>query len=339
MIEPRQSLFKPSFSKIALHLMIIFLTSPGLYDSKALAQSPLISFDKIFDQFNGVAVWGSFSPSNWHQQDFSTRKFLGFDGAPFRYGFEFLVGPYPAKQTNPITDSLEKLLNRWEVTRYNDLSTMETLNHLAPTIDSLRRINERFEKYFRNPHPTPADLEPLAEQADSINNMMYIINDLKSRSRKGEGEKWKVEGGLGVDFSDSYRNISNSFNIRIPVRGYYVSAYLETPPIAGDNLSCYFGGTGGFYTINNGTLYQPDSTRHFGISDNALGLEIVGGFAQQIGSAEVLLEISYQYLAFDGLQYTNGTNLVLPSNAAPSRIDLSGFYITVGFQGAKKSGE
>jgi hypothetical protein len=302
------------------------------------SQSSLISFDKIFDQFNGVAVWGSVSPSTWHHRDFDARGVLGIPHVPFRYGFELLLGPYPEKKGNPIADSLKRLLSLREVTAYIKSFSMTSTDSLFSSLKKIDSLSDRFVKRkMRTRGSKCLGIEnPWPEGLDTLASLMYTIKLLESQNRNKQEGKWSVEGGLGVEFSDSYRG-QEPLDNRIPIRAYYLSGYLDAPYkfIGG---SWFLGLTGGFYAISNGTTYESDSSKHFALSGSTLGFEFVTGLAWKLGSSQVFMEASYQYLAFDGIQYMNGTALAqwFMASRWPSRIDLSGFHITLGIQAARK---
>lgn len=286
----------------------------------ARSQTPLVSFDKVFDQFNGIAVWGSISPATWHHRDVEARKFLGLPDVPLRYGFELLLGPYPAKESNRILDSLKHLRNSWIVSGYAH----------SPDAPSVKSFHARIG-LLPDSTSTADSLKP-ERRKDSLALLNYAIKLLETRDSIDEAKKVQFECGFGLDYSDSYRNISNSLDMRIPIRGYYLSAYVEPPLKILGEWSVYLGSVIGFYSISDGILFKADTSQN-SVGGSSIGLELIVGLSKRWGPIQLQMELGYQYLAFDGVQY-GGT--VLPSNSAPRRIDLSGVYITLALQGAKK---
>lgn len=313
----RRTFRSKTYSRRSVWVLLLLLCA-----TLARSQEPLVSFDKLFDQFNGIAIWGAVSPPKQRDQGFTTSKFLGSTRAPVRYGFELLLGPYPGKESNPLLDSLKNLRKAWMVAQYARSRDMATTISLDDRIDTLLFRPEWNAKALRT-----------EARNDSLSLLSYAIKSLEARDKLAEDGRWHFEGGFGIDFSNSYRRTTDSNDLRIPVRGPYLSAYI-LPPLEFWNISPYFGSVIGFYSISNGTLFKVDSTRtQLPVTASSLGFEATGGLSLKLGSAQLQLEVGYQYLVFEGVQYGDKCS---PGAFAPRSINLSAWYITFGIQGARK---
>jgi hypothetical protein len=253
-------------------------------------------FSTLFKEFDGVAVWASSGLSTQKNVEYGPKAGLN---AVWRYGFEILLGPYPAGPS-PSASVIKLTAFRDSIKRESVLKG--SLSHSDSL--QLRRVNEFLEQE-------------------------------KSKAEKAD-DKWSMEIGLGFDFSDSYRPRNDSMQIRIPVTSTFVSLYAE-PPGTIWGIHYYLGGKGGLYNITNGTAIR-NANNQFDLSTTAFSYELVpiGIYLTDREEKHFLfLELSYKHLAFESLRYKALNTGPLPLNA-PDRFDLSGIFLTFGVQLAKK---
>lgn len=145
------------------------------------------------------------------------------------------------------------------------------------------------------------------------------------------------EFGLGVNFADGYRTSIGDIDVRMPIRTIYIAAYLEFQkpcwlhPYVGSKIGTNFDLKG---TTLDATA-STDTSNLFELTGNTIPIEIlVGGWWEPAEGFNIIIEISHEYLAFDGIVYKELGTSILPAKR-PRRIDLSGWYLTFGFQLAK----
>lgn len=258
------------------------------------AHSQPSPLDVFTKEFNGIAVWTSLGFPQ--APGLETRETFKSNKLAWRYGFELFLGPFPAP-------SKKKLAGMLETARDSLL------------VDSLKYL----------------DSLPSGERRQ-LKNLQSAVQ-AQDESAKVERKKgWSVDVGVGLDFSDSYRPQADSLDIRIPVMAFYISAYVSLPEFW--NLPYYLGGTAGIYTISNGTAYT-NTLNQFEMSGSTFAFELIPlGISVPNNSRNAFfLELSYQYLAFDGVRYKGTGGLPL---GTPNRLDLSGWRVTFGVQLAKK---
>ena len=144
------------------------------------------------------------------------------------------------------------------------------------------------------------------------------------------------EFGLGVNFADGYRTNIGDLDIRMPIRTIYIAAYLEFQKPCWLPLSPYVGSKiGTNFDLKGSTLNataSTDTSNLFELTGNTIPIEIlVGGWCEPTEGFNIFIEMSYEYLAFNGIVYKALSTSTLPSRRS-HRIDLSSWYFTLGFQ-------
>jgi hypothetical protein len=147
----------------------------------------------------------------------------------------------------------------------------------------------------------------------------------------------KYEFGLGVNFADGYRTNIGGLEVRMPIRIIYLAAYLEFQKkdwLLGE--SPYIGATAGINIDLKGTaLNATDANNQFELTGNTIPIEILIGNSWKLAEGfQIFSEVSYEYLAFDGVMFKSLGTSALPT-IRPQRIDLSSWHITLGFQFAR----
>ncbi len=260
-------------------------------------ESPLSS---IFKEFNGVAVWSSFGKCT-NTPAMGYRPMVNGVELAWRYGLEILLGPYPETTPGPVAAILrsqrDSLRARRVVAGDPDGRIRESLGRIDAAIDSMEKA------------------------ADATS-------------------QWEIEVGIGLDFSDSYRPAVESLQVRLPLNANYASVYVYPPCLEGHlcgvPLTGYIGFRGGLYTLSGATGTMASGTQ-YELSGSSFSWDVLVGVYKPFDKNAFFLELSYKYLAFDGVRYK------LYSGASPlsrasvvDRIDLSGVHLSLGFQFARK---
>ena len=179
-----------------------------------------------------------------------------------------------------------------------------------------------------------AELNPA--KADTLLNLRNGLRDIKRK----DSSYCTLVFGVGIDYSYTYRPSSDSLDIRTPTLSYFVSTYLNMPDNAPGFLKyLYIGGTAGLANIANGTAYDK-SQAQLQITGTTLAYEIAVGIFPPFCWEHVqpVLEVSWQNLAFDGVQYKMLNTGNIPVNSAlQKRLDFSGFHVTIALQIGKSS--
>lgn len=270
-------------------------------------------FDTFFGEFNGVAIWTSLGMSVPH---ISTRRIdLPYlESSPVRYGFELLLGPYPSAPDTPELDKAERVADslraRIEYLRYEAEQGADTAM-VNVAASAARKALEGAERR----------VEILQKIADE--NLPTLQVDL----------------GVGFEYTDSFRPFSPDYSIKMPVTGLYVSAYVSTDFASWDDGSAgiYIGGNVGRFELNEAAAYAASGGAEYEVSASTYAFEPILGCYLYYASGRVspFLELSYKYLAFDAVHYRDIAGGG-PALGAPRRLDLSGVYLTLGLQMAKK---
>jgi hypothetical protein len=276
---------------------LVILSTLVLF-SNSNGHAQLNPFDIFTKEFNGIAIWGSLG--SVQSPEVGTRNTLSSNNLAWRYGFELLLGPYPSSSTNGLLTRLG--------TGFDSL-----------VVDSIRN----------------GSLDSLEQR--HLNNLRTGIRGQRQDAEKKRKNDWSVEVGIGLEFSDSYRPKADSVDIRVPILSFYVAAYLQSPPDW--CFPFYCGGRAGIYNISNGTAYTNSPTYQFQMSGTTFAFEIVplGAYIWRESKNLVFLNLSYQYLAFDGIRYVGSDKSSPPLPlGTPRRIDLSGWRLTFGVQLGRK---
>jgi hypothetical protein len=286
--------------EVVMRLFFVFLLIGVLSATAARAQdSP---FQMFFKEFSGLAVWTSAGFQN--KDHVPTRLSFGQSDAPIRYGFELLLGPYPEMRAD------------------------EVMNKLDDAIDTCRKALFLAAPQGREYEAMKGRLDRLERVRDSL----VAVQEIEDNNR------WKVELGLGFEYSDSYRPGNDSLSFGFPVSGYYVSTYAYPPFLQAPRGSCglYFGGSCGMYDLSRCTAYRRDNGEAFEMTASTISIDLVpiGAFIET-GNIAGFVELTYKYLAFDGIRYEPVNDGAVPLNAPP-RFDLSGFHVSIGIQYARK---
>jgi hypothetical protein len=272
-----------------------------LFSTRAVAQdSPLQMF---FNEFNGVAVWGGISLWNTERQA-TSRSFLGLERPAF-YGFELLLGPYPSNNAHEAV-----------------------IGNLSGRADSLEA-----EAQYRRAEWDQRTADSLLRKAERLR---ASIEELEADAKRQNDEAWSIELGFGFEFSDSHHPVYDSLAFSLPVSGASISVYAYPPWFAGLHpVGVYFGGSAGLSDLSTATAYRQGTPDAFELSSATFTFNMALGLYYEWTGNSVYLEASYKYLAFDAIRYMPQGEAARPLHA-PSRIDLSGVYLTVGMQFAKK---
>ena len=264
--------------------------------------SPLEMFSQ---EFNGIAIWGSLGTAKNNALDV---RDIGLGRLPVRYGFELILGPYPAEKEDPRLPHLRKAIDSIRLTL------------LIDTVRSgARKPSER-----RRSKADILLLSRLEEQKSALEEMAV------------EHAETSVELGVGFEYSDSFSFMNEGLKATFPVSGFYVSTYVTPSWATGKRYGFYCGGSAGLYDLSAATAYSlPDMAREYEMTSTTLSFDLVlPGFYYDIGGVTVFAECTYKYLAFDAIRYKELSEGPSPLNP-PSRIDLSRWWVTVGFQFAK----
>jgi hypothetical protein len=272
------------------------------------SRSQLNPFETFFNEFNGVALWASFGASH---SNISTRKtdIPFFNHSPVRYGFELLLGPYPSPSPPPEIDELDRILDTLD-------AHLAVLYGMGDTAD------------------TAVIQKLLQEQKKLLIKKEYI----ETRDRKRSPDV-TVDLGIGFEYTDSFRPQVGQSSMQLPVTGMYISAYISRDLKSWEQSSfgVYIGGTIGQYQLYNAALLSADGLYRYDVTSSTYAIEpVLGAYLfYDAGSLSPFLELSYKYLAFDGLRYYS-IDAAPVLTTAPGRLDLSGVFITIGLQMAKK---
>jgi hypothetical protein len=285
--------------KPKIHLECCAIALGMVLPQLAFPQTPLISVDKVFDQFSSVSVWSSLAITKPGEAKFDN-FFKGHEKPLLRYGFELGLGPYPLPSRDPLGDSLSKKIAQLEG-------------------DSLIRgelKKEEIEKlvYWRARRDT-----------------------LTVKEKKREDAQFRLTVGLGLDNSNGYAFDTGLLNIKAPVRGYYLSVYLDKPggiSFCGLSVPYFCGLSGGFFDLSGATAYKDSSQYELASQTFSFELIPLGLYIGKSEDVRVTLELSWRYLVFEGIKYKR----IEATSAAkgPSRLNFSGVQFTVGLEFGRK---
>lgn len=258
----------------------------------------------FFSEFNGLAVWGSAGLTNRDNIPIQ-KSFLG-ETKPLRYGFELLLGPYPAEEPSEATAQIQSRLDSLDTMLF--FESLDTGNPTR-TIAIRKRMDE----------------------------LEVALEESRRRDSLDRCRAWTMEMGIGYEFSDSFQPGNDSISVRLPISGIYLSAYVQLPSavsVAGEGY--YLGASAGLYDLSQATAYTTGTNEQFEMTSSAFSFDIVPfGAYWAAGSMTFFLELTYKYLAFDAIRYVPVIEGAIPPSNAPRRIDPSGWYLTFGIQLAK----
>ena len=277
------------------------------------ARAQLSPFDTFFGEFNGVALWTSLGVNADRVPSRRTDVPL-FELSPIRYGFELLLGPYPAAPDTPELYKAER------------------------TVDSLRARIEFLGYEIEQGLDTAVIAARLAETKKALAATERRVEILQKIADE-KLPSLQVDLGIGFEYTDSFRPGSPAYAVKMPVTGMYVSAYVSRDLLSWEEGSAgvYIGGNVGHFQLHDAVAYGNDGASEYEVSASTFALEPILGFYLYYESGRVspFLELSYKYLAFDAVHYRDIAGGG-PAVGAPRRLDLSGVYLTFGLQMAKK---
>ncbi|MBL0176537.1 MAG: hypothetical protein IPP94_14940 [Ignavibacteria bacterium] len=296
--------FRRNLSGRAALLTLMFVLCGG----RGIAQTS--PFDTFFGEFNGVAIWTSLGV-NADRVPSRRNDVPLFEQSPIRFGFELLLGPYPAQEESP---------------------EMAGTKH---AIDSLRTRLET-EKLGAT---LPADTTLIPRLESSLEAQLRRQSVLQ-RFADENAPAVQVDLGVGFEYTDSFRPDARDYTIKMPLTGVYVSAYVSHDLVAWENGSAgiYVGGNVGHFELHNAVAYgNTGDDAEYEVTASTYALEPILGcyLYYESGRISPFIEFSYKYLAFDALHYREISGGP-PATGAPRRLDLSGVYLTIGLQMAKK---
>lgn len=194
--------------RFAGYYVVLFLLL-FLFSINADSQ-PLISLDKVFDQFSGFVIWHSFQDLKGIDKKFIT--------VPDHYGVELLLGPYPSSPVDALKDSLKaaKLkLNAEQLwimahptNEQEDMTQRKALYQKDSLLD--RYYTERIESWGKVQHlqVMQASTNGHMIQSDStwLIDSMYI-NSLKTERAKIRFEMVQLKNPT-YHWTDQYKKDS-----------------------------------------------------------------------------------------------------------------------------------
>ncbi len=272
------------------------------------SNAQLNPFETFFNEFNGVALWASFGAND---SKIPTRKtdIPFFNHSPVRYGFELLLGPYPSPSPPPEIDELDRILDTLDA----HLAVLYGMGDTADTAVIQRLLQEQKKMLIKKEH-------------------------IETRERKRAPDV-TVDLGIGFEYTDSFRPRIGESSMQLPVTGMYISAYISRDLKSWEQSSfgIYIGGTIGQYQLYNASLMSADGLYRYDVTSSTYAIEpVLGAYLfYDGGSLSPFFELSYKYLAFDGLRYYS-IDAAPVLTSMPGRLDLSGVFITIGLQMAKK---
>jgi len=258
----------------------------------------IFGFAGLFTKFDGISVWGA---ANWANPEAPVDHY-------YRYGMELILGPYgPTAKADPMKARLSAIVDSMTAEQFRKAAASQTIN--ADTIAAIA-----------------ARRKALVAMLDS--GKVGLTDSPEGKAR--------VLIGVGFEYNDGYSGTMKGLEVRAPVKGFYLAAYVERAQLfqSSKHFSAHLVGKIGLYNLSNASAYGPNGYQT-GIDNSSVSEELLAGLGVQLGrNVRLFVDGGYRYLRFEGLRFDTKDSVAPPADV-PRKLEFSGPVFVAGFQIAR----